>query len=244
MSTVKLLAHRGASALYPENTLLSFKKAVEFGADGIELDIQLTKDQQIVVLHDFVINRMYQGEGAVKQLDLYSLKAIPLSADIQKKEHYDESWIEERIPTLEEVLQILPQNGDFLLNIELKTDGEYDVRLVEKLLPLLAAYPSIHYVISSFCVEALEDVKRWSNYETAWLVEDQSIDIADVYDPQYMDSLHADKKLLFAGKLDRFFEQYTTTPVRIWTVNDVMEKKQCFAYPISAIFSDIIEKPI
>lgn len=240
MNTVKMLAHRGASDLYPENTLLSFKKAVELGADGIELDVQLTRDDQIVVIHDFVINRMYQGEGNVNQFDLLALKEIPLTTEMALKSNYDESWNIERIPTLEEVLEILPKDGQFILNIELKTNDDQYTKLVENLIPLLKKYPGIHYVISSFCAPALKSVKKLGDYETAWLVEKQMTNIEKLYDSAYMDSLHADKKLLFSGELDSFFSVYTDVPVRIWTVNDEKEKEKCLSYPISAIFSDIV----
>ena len=49
---MKILAHRGYSSIYPENTMLAFRKALEFGADGIEFDVQLTQDDQVVVIHD------------------------------------------------------------------------------------------------------------------------------------------------------------------------------------------------
>ena len=64
MSTKPLVwAHRGASGYAPENTLAAFQKAVDLGADGVELDIQLTKDDQIVVIHDETIDRTSDGKG-------------------------------------------------------------------------------------------------------------------------------------------------------------------------------------
>lgn len=70
---IKNFAHRGFSGKYPENTMLAFKKAIEFGADGIELDVQLTKDEEIVIIHDETIDRTTNGKG----LDVY--KRQPLS---------------------------------------------------------------------------------------------------------------------------------------------------------------------
>ena len=68
-------AHRGASGYAPENTLAAFQKAVDLGADGVELDIQLTKDDQIVVIHDETIDRTSDGKGWVKDYTLEEVRA-------------------------------------------------------------------------------------------------------------------------------------------------------------------------
>ena len=62
---MKILAHRGYSSIYPENTMLAFRKALEFGADGIEFDVQLTQDDQVVVIHDLTTERTTGVEGKV-----------------------------------------------------------------------------------------------------------------------------------------------------------------------------------
>ena len=63
---IKVWAHRGASGYAPENTMAAFEKAVEMGADGIELDVQLTKDGELVVIHDETIDRVSDGSGWVR----------------------------------------------------------------------------------------------------------------------------------------------------------------------------------
>ena len=70
MKKVKIFAHRGASAYAPENTLEAFRLAMEQGADGIELDVQLTKDGELVVIHDETIDRVSNGKGAVRDYTL------------------------------------------------------------------------------------------------------------------------------------------------------------------------------
>ena len=70
----KVWAHRGASGYAPENTLDAFRKAVEMGADGIELDVQMTKDGELVVIHDETINRVSNGKGWVKDYTYEELK--------------------------------------------------------------------------------------------------------------------------------------------------------------------------
>ena len=79
MKKVKIFAHRGASAYAPENTLEAFRLAMEQGADGIELDVQLTKDGELVVIHDETIDRVSNGKGAVRDYTLEELKSFSVS---------------------------------------------------------------------------------------------------------------------------------------------------------------------
>ena len=71
---MKIWAHRGYSGRYPENTMLAFKKAAEAGCDGIELDVQLTKDDVLVVIHDETIDRVTDGTGRVVDYTYEELK--------------------------------------------------------------------------------------------------------------------------------------------------------------------------
>ena len=73
------IAHRGYSGNYPENTMLAFRKAVEAGADGIELDVQLTRDGEPVILHDEQVDRTTDGTGWVKDLTLAELRKLDAS---------------------------------------------------------------------------------------------------------------------------------------------------------------------
>ena len=82
-------AHRGASGYAPENTLEAFQKAVELGADGVELDIQLTKDDQIVVIHDETIDRTSDGKGWVKDYTLEELRQFNFNRTKPEYSHAD-----------------------------------------------------------------------------------------------------------------------------------------------------------
>ena len=68
---MKIFAHRGLSSIYPENTLIAFEKALEYEIDGIETDVQLTKDGELVIIHDETLDRTTNGTGFVKD---YTLK--------------------------------------------------------------------------------------------------------------------------------------------------------------------------
>ncbi|MGL4847811.1 MAG: glycerophosphodiester phosphodiesterase [Clostridium sp.] len=113
MEKILNLAHRGYSYKYPENTMIAFKKAVEFGADGMEFDVQRSKDGHLVIIHDETLERTTTGKGYVKDYTLEELKK--LDAGIK----FDESFKGEEIPTLEELLEYV-QDKNLVLNIEIK----------------------------------------------------------------------------------------------------------------------------
>lgn len=109
------IAHRGFSGKYPENTMLAFRKAVEVGADGIELDVHFSKDGQVVVIHDERIDRTCDGEGFVCDYTYDELLGFDASAGF--KGVYGVN----RIPTLRQVFELIKPVDGFICNIELKT---------------------------------------------------------------------------------------------------------------------------
>lgn len=113
---VLVIAHRGFSGIAPENTLAAFKKAIEVGADMVELDVRLSRDGVVVVIHDESLERTTDGRGKVIDQTLDELKRW----DAGSKFH--SSFSGERIPTLQEVLQLA--HGRVMVNIELKK-GNY-----------------------------------------------------------------------------------------------------------------------
>ena len=115
-----LIAHRGFSSKYPENTKLAFDKAYEAGFDGVETDIHLTKDKKVVVIHDETVNRTSNGKGKIKDLTLAELRKLDFGIKYKTKNK------KQTIMTYEEFL-IRYGNKFKQLNIEIKTDKiEYE----------------------------------------------------------------------------------------------------------------------
>ncbi len=135
------VGHRGARAYEPENTIRSFKKALELGVDAVELDIRKTKDGEIVVIHDADIKRTTNGEGLVSELTLKEIKSFPTEKD-------------ERIPTLEETLGFLDKKVKVF--IELKELG------LEKPVLALISKKGLkkNVVVVSFLEDALRKVRE------------------------------------------------------------------------------------
>ncbi len=120
----KNFAHRGFSGKYPENTLLAFQKAIEAGCDGIELDVHLTTDGELVIIHDEELERTTDGHGWVKDHTLAQLRQLDASAG------YKGVYGVNRIPTLREYFELVKDTG-IVTNIELKT-GIYEYPGIEK----------------------------------------------------------------------------------------------------------------
>ena len=112
---MEVIAHRGASYFEPENTLRSFRRAVEMGADRVEVDVRLSKDNKLVVIHDPRVDRTTNGTGRVKDMTLQELKSLDAGKG-------------EKIPTLQEVIDALK---DTKLVIEMKIPG-IEEKLSEK----------------------------------------------------------------------------------------------------------------
>jgi glycerophosphoryl diester phosphodiesterase len=107
-----IIAHRGASQSAPENTVAAFAKAVEQAADAIELDAMLTRDQEVVVIHDSSVDRTTNGTGRVADLSLADIQQLDAGS------FFDSAFSAERIPTLADILQTFA--GTIPINIELK----------------------------------------------------------------------------------------------------------------------------
>lgn len=135
MQGILVWAHRGASAYAPENTLPAFAEAAAMGADGVELDVQLTKDGEIVVIHDENLDRVSNGSGWVKDYTLDQLKGFCYN---KARPEWDGPASEAVIPTLKEVYELLAPTG-LTVNVELKTGIFLYEGILDKVLELTAA---------------------------------------------------------------------------------------------------------
>jgi glycerophosphoryl diester phosphodiesterase len=141
------IAHRGASADFPENTLAAFAGAIVADADMCELDVHRTADGEIVVIHDDTINRTSDGRGKVAELTLAQLKKFSAGA------WFATSFAAERIPLLREVLDLVKERC--ALNIELKAPGVAS----QVCTVIREARVEDSALVSSFNAEALADVR-------------------------------------------------------------------------------------
>jgi len=147
------LGHRGAREVAPENTLASFGKALELGADGVELDVMLSKDNQLVVIHDYTVDRTTNGSGKVSDLSLAEIKALDAGS------WFGQGYAGERIPTLDEVFKALPAKS--IINIELKSLSLFGQLLEEEVIRLIETRGlTSRVIVSSFNPLSLAKVAR------------------------------------------------------------------------------------
>lgn len=145
----EVIAHRGASGTTPENTLVAFRRAEEMGAHMIELDVQLSRDGHVVVMHDDTVDRTTNGSGVVATLELSRLKTLDAGS------WFAPAFAGERVPTLAEVLGMVRTP----LNVELKRGGGEE--LAERALDTVRRADALARVVfSSFEDEALARLRR------------------------------------------------------------------------------------
>ena len=168
LKRVGIWAHRGCSMMNPENTLLALKKAAELeDITGIEFDVQLTKDGEIVVIHDERVDRTTDGTGNVRDYTLAELKKLSITGD-------DDSY---RIPTLREVLELLKpycMNKGLKLNIELKNSVVRYESMEQKVIDMVSEYDIESYVVySSFNHDSIGLVRQLkADADVAYLAGD------------------------------------------------------------------------
>lgn len=153
-------AHRGASGYYPENTMLSFKKAIELGCDGIETDVQMTSDGVMVLIHDELVNRTTNGKGFVKDFKFEELSKLDAGS------WFDKNYEALSIPTAEELI-ILAKKNNIKINFEIKTGIVFYPGIEEKLIEIIYKHNmQDNVILSSFnhysmfqCKEITNEIK-------------------------------------------------------------------------------------
>lgn len=226
----RIWAHRGASAQAPENTMEAFQKAMDLGAEGIELDVQLSKDQKVVVIHDERIDRTSNGSGYVKDYYYEELMAFDYSNGMP-------TYTNCKIPLLKDVLSWASAN-DVYLNIELKTGVFSYHGIEEKVSQLIKEHAMEKRVtISSFNHYSLKRFKAIDpNVRIGVLVM-----TAMVNPKHYMDSLgavayHAPARV-FKHQLQEG-ECFEGVEVSLWYADDL--KNWCKSQNVySVILNDV-----
>lgn len=220
----KNIAHRGFSGRYPENTMLAFEKAAEMGADGIELDVQLTKDKEVVVFHDYTVDRMTNGTGSVVEFTLYELQALKIK---------EGQWI----PTLGEYLSWASSKELFTL-IELKSNGVEESGLEEKVLDAIMDWDMQDKVlVSSEYDNELIKVKQLSPFMRCGLLvypwNETSVERAANLQ---VECVHPDVNDLAEETIEQMrFQGFETTT---WTVNDESWMEWLVDLEVDAIITD------
>ena len=138
MNTVKLAAHRGYSAKFPENTLLAMREAVKLDIDMLEIDLHMTKDGEIILMHDHLVDRTSNGTGLISEKTFAEMRALDVGA------WKGAEFAGERVPTFREFLEFFKDYPTLEVNVELKDypahRGELAYESCDKSLALIEEY--------------------------------------------------------------------------------------------------------
>ncbi len=242
MTMPLVLAHRGASAYAPENTLAAFRLARELGADGIELDVQLCQDRVPVVIHDDTVDRTTDGKGRVSDLTIGEI--AQLDAGGWKTEDYRG----EPIPTLAQVFDAL---SDWLhpvgrarpcfINVELKTERVFTDGLEREALNVIARYGvQRNILLSSFSALSLYRAKQINARLARGFLYDASMPIylrgawtRWLASPQ---ALHPEHSMIDARYME--WARRKKLQVNTWTVDDPDTARRLASLGVNAIITN------
>ena len=236
---MKIIAHRGFSGIYPENTMLAFRKAIEIGADGIELDVHLSKDGQVMIIHDEALKRTTGLDGVISDYTRAELEKI--SAGKTKNDEFGFT----PIPSLEEYLAFMAEHKDKFTNIELKTAPVYYPEIEEKTLELVRKFDLEKNIIySSFNWLSIERMQRLGTIsETGLLFSGMKLyNQAHIIRSLGINYFHPD----FNDLTDEIVKSYLDNKVglNVWTVNEIEDMKVCLSWNIDGLITNFPDRAI
>ena len=223
------LAHRGFSERYPENTILAFEKAKEAGFDGIELDVQLSRDGEPVVIHDEELKRVTGEPGFVWEYTLEELKQMKV---LEKC-----SYGIQRIPTLREYFAAI-YPSEIITNIELKTSWNEYRGIEEKVLALMDEFDVREKIwISSFNHFSAVRFKRLSpDVKCGLLEESRMVKMAEYAQELHMDFLHP----IYYTITDQYMREAWERGLEVhaWTINEEAEARRLERMGVEAVIGN------
>ncbi|AYG01421.1 glycerophosphodiester phosphodiesterase [Lactococcus allomyrinae] len=233
-----VFAHRGSKCNRPENTLASFREAVRVHSDGIELDVHLSIDGELIVIHDEKIDRTTTGKGLVRKMTVAELKRFDAGS------WFKEDFRGEKIPILSEVLSLLTDlHFTGSLNIEIKTDKYHYPGIEKKLSVLMKSqqWPFTH-LYSSFNIDSLKILSEIEpDVELSYLTNNRLKKIENGLLTDFITSIHPRKSYAFKHPV---LTALSNKPVRLWTVNSESEMRQAFHENVAGIITDYPEQAI
>ncbi|KYH42067.1 MAG: glycerophosphoryl diester phosphodiesterase [Candidatus Bathyarchaeota archaeon B26-2] len=215
---VRVIGHRGAAGLEPENTLRSIKRAIDLGADEVEVDVRVTRDGHLVVIHDETVERTTDGHGYVKDLTFNEIRRL-------------DAGLGEAVPTLEEVLNLT--QGILVLNVELKVP--------EALRPTLRVIEEKNaesdVVVISFIHDLLGEIHRLNpQIETGALFSAVPDDIFVRASEVHAKGIYIQYRNVNAELVEEAHRE--GLKIGVWTVNSVEEMRRMIRMGVDAVTTD------
>jgi len=235
MDQMNIFAHRGASGTFPENTLVSFREAARLPIYGVELDVQRTKDGVLVINHDEKIDRTSNGKGYIRDMTFEEIRSYDFGS------WKGEQFAGERIPTLDEVLDVFKATHH-MINIEFKTDVFEYPGLEDDVIATVKSHDMMERILfSSFDHEIVERVlEKAPNNEAGALFMKILVNLDEYGEMLGTHALHVS---LVAAKRQAVKKAIELgNKVRVYTVNKEEDYDLMEVMGVDSIFTDYPEK--
>lgn len=236
---MKVFAHRGFSGEYPENTMLAFKKAVAAGCDGIELDVQLTKDLVPVIMHDEKVDRTSDGTGCICDMTYEELSKL----DCSYPSKFEGKYGPQKIPLLEEYLEWMAKEAvDIVTNIELKNSVYYYEGLENKVMALVCQYGlEERIILSSFNNASIMKCKLMNAKIAGGFLVERAVENAGAYVRECnAEYYHPNLEYLKEEHVKRCSEN--GIGVNVWTVNEEEDMRTMKKWGVHSIITNYPNK--
>ncbi len=224
--------HRGASGLAPENTLAAVRKAMELGATMTEIDVHLTKDGRVVLMHDDSLHRTTDGKGLVVEKSLHEIKTLDAGS------WFDKAYAQEPVPTLDEVMDLV--RDKMKLNIEIKISG-LEPDIAERTIAVIRENEfSDQCMITSFDHSTVEKVKALApDIRTGWI-------FSKIPGPEIFGGTWEVLSVNYKSVTPEFMEnaRAVNKQVYVWTVNKPDIMKSMIQLGVDAILTDYPDRLI
>jgi glycerophosphoryl diester phosphodiesterase len=234
-----VIAHRGASAYAPENTIAAFMKAIELGVKWIEFDVMSASCGKPIIFHDDELDRTTNANGGVSQFP------YPYLATLDAGSWFDPQFSGERIPTLEATLQFL-RESEISANVEIKALPGQEEALVKRVLEEIKTNLSLtdgRILFSSFSLDALRFLRKYSpDCLIGLLLHEWKEDWQKICETLNCVSLHVNHEIMTPA----FAQQIKMQGLLLlcYTVNDIARARELFSFGVDAVFSDVPDKII
>jgi glycerophosphoryl diester phosphodiesterase len=233
MKPVWIVAHRGASGHAPENTMAAFRRAVELGATFIETDLQLTRDAQVVAIHDSTLDRTTNGKGPIQLKTREEIRTLDAGAWF--KSGASASFSGERVPMLGEILQFAKER-DVIFYLEIKSGAGWGIEHAV-VASLRDAAIAAHVVILSFDPSVLESVHQLNTaLMTGFLCEHPSNDLVERAMRVGARQLAARGDLITPALVDKAHQE--GLQVVTWTINEPEQMRRLISAGVDGMMTD------
>jgi glycerophosphoryl diester phosphodiesterase len=236
MSTLlipKVIGHRGAKAYAPENTLASIHTAADLGIEWVEIDVKLTKDGVAIIFHDEELNRCTSGSGLVAETDFETIRELDAGS------WFGESFMDEKIPTLEEALNVILERG-MGVNLEIKPCPGREVATAEEMLDVATRiWPDDRPppLVSSFqhvsLERALDMMPEWPR---GFLMDEHLQNWQEMAEYLEAATININGRKATRDQIEEYIE--TQKPILAYTINDPMKARELIRWGVDSVFSD------